>query len=261
MRCTDVDELDAAFALGALDAEEDRAVREHLATCREPHLALRAAVDSGLLLAASLAPLVPSPMLRDRLMATIASVPQDAAPEADAPQAPRVGEAPRATVPTSRRSEGGFFNLLRRPAWPRGLALAGVAAAVVLAVATGALWTQLGTRNAALDAVGQALASGETAHRVEGEAGRGFVIETAGGGSTLVLGEVAELPEDRLYELWLIDAGGVPLAVGTFTDDAGPVVVAVERDLTDFTTFAVTIEAARVDAPTGTPVMVGSLEG
>ena len=262
MRCQDVDELDAAFVLGALDPDEDRAVREHLATCGEPHVALRTAADPGLFLAASLTPIDPSPALRDRLMTTIATVPQEgAAMEPDARAAGATESLARAAGVPTTPAAGGLFDWLRRPAWPRALALGGMAAAIVLAAATGSLWSQLGGRDAALAAVSQALASGETAHRVEGEAGRGFVIETAGGGSTLVLGEVAALPADRLYELWLIDAGGTPLAVGTFTQDAGPVVVAVERDLAEFTTFAVTIEAARVDAPTGTPVMVGSLEG
>jgi HAMP domain-containing protein len=141
------------------------------------------------------------------------------------------------------------------------VAIGALAATLVLAVAGGALWSQLGERDRSLQAVAEALANGEAAHRVEGEAGRGFVIETAGAGATLVLGEVAQLPPDRLYELWLIDAEGTPLAVGTFTQDAGPVVVRVEADLADFAIFAVTVEAQRVDAPTTTPVMAGELTG
>jgi hypothetical protein len=38
------------------------------------------------------------------------------------------------------------------------------------------------------------------------------------------------------------------------------VVVPVERDLTGFTTFAVTVEHQRVATPTSTPVMVGNLK-
>ena len=39
------------------------------------------------------------------------------------------------------------------------------------------------------------------------------------------------------------------------------VCVPVEDDLAGFQTFAVTVEAERVEAPTGDPVMVGTLEG
>jgi hypothetical protein len=38
-------------------------------------------------------------------------------------------------------------------------------------------------------------------------------------------------------------------------------VIAVERDLTGFETFAVTVEAKRVDAPTSDVVMAGALRG
>jgi hypothetical protein len=37
------------------------------------------------------------------------------------------------------------------------------------------------------------------------------------------------------------------------------VVVALEQDLSGFALFAVTVEAERVDAPTGDPVMVGAI--
>ena len=41
----------------------------------------------------------------------------------------------------------------------------------------------------------------------------------------------------------------------------GVAVVPVEQDLSGFQTFAVTVEAERVDAPTTDPVMVGTIEG
>jgi anti-sigma-K factor RskA len=245
MNCHDVDELDAAFALGALEPDERRAMLDHLATCREPHTGIRELAGAGVVLSAAEPPVSPSPQLRYRLMATIARTPQEHAIEAR---------------PTRDEPSSGLA-WLRRAAWPRAVGIGALAAALVLAVGVGALWGQLQERDQALAMVADALARGETAHRVEGDAGRGFVIETPGVGATLVLGEVAALPANRLYELWLIDGAGTPVAVGTFTQDAGPVVVAVEQDLADFAIFAVTIEAERVAAPTGTPVMAGSVEG
>lgn len=244
MNCRDVDELDAAFVLGALEPDEHQAVLDHLATCPEPHAGIRALAGAGTVLAASLSPVEPSPDLRTRLMATIAATPQESS-EPIRSVAPRVAE----------------LSWWRRPAWPRAVAIGAMAATLVLAVAGGALWSQLGERDRSLQAVAEALANGETAHRVDGEAGRGFVIETTGAGSTLVLGEVAQLPADRLYELWLIDAAGTAVSVGTFTQDSGPVVVPVEDDLADFAIFAVTVEAQRVDSPSGTPVMAAELQG
>jgi anti-sigma-K factor RskA len=245
MNCRDVDELDAAFALGALEPDERSAVVDHLRTCTEPHASIRELAGAGDAISAAEPPLAPSPQLRNRLMTTIEVTPQEHA----------VGALPAVQQPAS------LLDWLRRGSWPRAVGIASLAGLLALAVGVGTLYSRLGERDRALAAVADALASGETAHRVEGDAGRGFVIETPGEGATLVLGEVADLPVNRLYELWLIDADGNPVAVGTFTQDAGPVVVMVEQDLHDFALFAVTVEAERVAAPSGTPVMSGPLEG
>ena len=76
--CADVDALAGALALGAVDADELRAAREHLATCPEPHAELRSLIGADAALAASVDPIQPSAGLRDRLMASVAEVPQDA---------------------------------------------------------------------------------------------------------------------------------------------------------------------------------------
>ena len=75
--CADVDALAGALALGAVDADELRAAREHLATCPEPHAELRSLIGADAALAASVDPIQPSAGLRDRLMASVAEVPQD----------------------------------------------------------------------------------------------------------------------------------------------------------------------------------------
>ena len=77
--CADVDALAGALALGAVDADELRAAREHLATCPEPHAELRSLIGADAALAASVDPIQPSAGLRDRLMASVAEVPQDRA--------------------------------------------------------------------------------------------------------------------------------------------------------------------------------------
>ena len=252
-----VDELAAAFALGAVDADEARGVAEHLASCPEPHEEARAALGAATALAMSLEPVEPSSGLRDRLMQTVDRTPQ---PWLTATPVP----APPSAAPERRAPARGWRDrLLPRLMVP----LAAVAAVAVIAL--GALnlnlQSQLADRDRALRAVADAIASGQAAFRVEGASGRGYVVDTAGSGSTLVVADLSSLPADKLYELWLLDAQGTPVAVGTFRPSATePAVVHIEKDLTGYTTFAVTVESHRVATPTlpnglDSLVMVGTV--
>lgn len=243
--CEDVDELAGALALGAVDADEARAAREHLSTCSEPHAALRSLLGADAVLSNSLEPIQPSAALRDRLMSSVADLRR-----ADAP-----GTAGPAAEPPSR---SGWLDWLS-PRVARPLAVAAVAALVAVGVWGASLSGQLADRDRALRSVADAIAGGETAFRVEGDAGRGYVIDTPGSGATFVVADVGSLPADRLYELWLIGPSGA-VDVGTFRPGADAVaVVPVDRDLSGFDTFAVTVEAQRVSAPTSDPIMKGSL--
>ncbi len=239
--CQAIDELDAALALGAVEAGEARAVAAHLATCAEPHAQLRAFVGAGEVLMMSNDPVNPSPVVRDRLMATIGRTPQEHRP-----------------MP-GRASSGGWFDWLS-PRVARPLAVAAVIAFVAVGALNVALQSQIGERERALRAVAAAISGGEVAVRVNGSAGRGYLVDTPGSGATLVVADLQAIGADQLYELWLLDAAGAPVAVGTFRPSSEAVaVVAIDRDLAGFATFAVTVEASRVQAPTGEPVMVGEL--
>lgn len=243
--CEDVDELAGALALGAVDADEARAAREHLSTCPEPHAALRSLLGADAVLSNSLEPIQPSAALRDRLMSSVADLRR-----ADAP-----GTAGPAAEPPSR---SGWLDWLS-PRVARPLAVAAVAALVAVGVWGASLSGQLADRDRALRSVADAIAGGQAAFRVEGDAGRGYVIDTPGSGATFVVADVGSLPADRLYELWLIGPSGA-VDVGTFHPGADAVaVVPVDRDLSGFDTFAVTVEAQRVSAPTSDPIMKGSL--
>lgn len=243
--CRAVDELDAPFALRAIEWDEARAVELHLATCSEPHDKLRAMVVTSDALGLGLGAAEPSLALRDRLMSTVSRTPQEHRPHEDR------------DVAVARR---GWLDWLS-PRVARPLALAAVVAVLAVGAWNLGLQSQIGERDRALRAVADALAGGEAAFRVEGSAGSGYLVDTPGIGASLVIAEMAALPADRLYELWLLDAAGTPVAVGTFTPSAtGIAVVPVERDLAGMTTFAVTVEAERVEAPTGEPVMTGSVE-
>jgi anti-sigma-K factor RskA len=241
MTCERLDELAAAYALGAVPADEERAMSEHLATCDEPHEEARELIGAAGLLPAALSPVAPSAALRERLMATVAATPQDH-------RRPAPGVAPGRTEP-------------RRPWWqlgslPTALAAVALAAAVGLGAWNLDLARQLADRDDALRAV----ASADAAYAVTGSAGSGWVLETDGQAIFLV-DALADLPADRLYELWLIGPEGEPVAVGTLTDTDGVAFATLERSLGSATTFAVTVEAERVDSPTTDPVLVASLEG
>jgi len=248
--CADVDALTGPLALGAVDADELRAAREHLATCPEPHAELHSLLGVDAVLAASLDPIKPSAGLRDRLMATVAEVPQDRA---------EVAPASLAEEPQPAR-RGGLDWL--SPNVARPLAVAAVVALIAVGVWGLSTASQLNEQERALRAVADAVAAGEPVHPVDGTAGRGFVIDTEGAGASFVVTEANALDPNELYVLWLIGPDGPPVDVGAFEpNDAGVVVIPVEEDLSGFQTFAVTIEAERVDAPTSDPVMVGTIAG
>lgn len=245
MDCPSVEELAAARALGALDPAEVIALDEHLATCSEPHPEARSLAGAPELLAAALEPVSPSDELRGRVMASIAATPQDAEP----------GEA----GPHPLARHGGWRDHLR---WRPAVALAGVA--VLVAASLGAwnlgLQSSISSRDAALREVGAAIEGAEAAYRVTGSAGAGYLLVDANGGAKLVVAGLVAPPTGHIYEVWLIDADGKPVAVGTADDAAGQLVaIDVERDVAGYATLAVTVETHRVDAPTTPPVLLAQL--
>ncbi|MGQ0609232.1 MAG: anti-sigma factor domain-containing protein [Chloroflexota bacterium] len=243
--CATVDDLAAAYGLGSVDPREANGMEQHLDGCPQPHDEARELIAAASLVPMTLEPVEPSPALRDRLMATVAVTPQEHRVGAVEP-------APRAIVeppPTE----------LRRPWWqlgslPAAVAAVGLAAAVGLGAWGVSLSGQLAERDAALRAV----ASADAAYVAEGEAGRGWVIET-GDQAMFMADGLADLAAGQLYELWLIDGEGNAVAAGVLTDTDGVALVPLERDLDDATTFAVTVETERVEQSVNDPVMVAAL--
>lgn len=259
MNCREVDELGAAYALDAVEPDERRTIADHLDTCAEPHLEARSTlVPSTLDL--DLEPVAPSPALRARLMDSLAVATQDAtAPSVTAPAAVSAPQQRRDAVAEGRSEPGrGWFDL----SWLRPVAFGGVAASLVLAVAAGVLWTRLQEREAQLRTVADAIAQGGATYSVAGDAGTGVLVDHPEG-ATVVLAGLSPVGEGQLYELWLLDAAGTPTAVGTHrpSDEQAVVVIPLERDVAGYTTFAVTVERSRVDAPTSDPVIVGQIGG
>jgi anti-sigma-K factor RskA len=246
--CLAVDELDAALALGAVEKDEARAVASHLASCAEPHAQLRAFVGAGEVLMMSNESVSPSPALRDRMMASVARTAQEHRPASSVQ-----GDVP------DRATRHGWLDWLP-PRVARPLAVAAVAAVLAVGAWNLALQSQIGERERAMRAVAAAISGGEVAFRVDGSAGRGYLVDTPGNGAALVIANLASLRADQMYELWLVDAAGAPVAVGTFRPGSDAIqVVPLDRGLAGYATFAVTVEAKHVDAPTGHAVMSGDL--
>jgi anti-sigma-K factor RskA len=246
-----VDELAAAFALGALTPDEERAVAEHLATCEQPHTEARSLVGAGSVLAASLDPVTPSASLRDRILASAAATPQErVGPEAQQRGLP--GAAPPAVAPPARR---GWFDWLS-PGLSRGIAAMSVAAALVLAIWNVGLQTQVGDANR----ITQALADARVVYPVTGDAGQGLLLDTPDG-PLFLAARLERPPAGRLYELWIIGADGVPVDVGVVTETDRVALVPVEGDLEPGEVFAVTVETSRVPAPTSDPVLIAVIGG
>jgi anti-sigma-K factor RskA len=270
MTCAEVDELDAAYAVGAVDAGERAAIDVHLAACPEPHADLRSLLGAETVLASSLAPVAPSAALRDRLMESIAATPQEAASArpaaaaspAPAPAMPERATAPASTLPRAREPRRGWFDWLT-PAWSRGLAVAAVAVALVFGGWNVVLQGQLSSRDQALRDVANAIAHGSSAFRINATGGgAGYVVADPSGKASMVVADLASPGSGRIYELWLIGADGKPVVAGTFGGSANAVaVVPLERGLSGYTTFAVTVETDRVYAPTSKPVMTAALSG
>jgi anti-sigma-K factor RskA len=245
--CDAVDELDAAMALDAITPDERRAIAEHLEGCPRPHQLVRSLLGFGVALASALEPVPPSPGLRERVLRSAAATAQDHRPSGAPADAAAPRRPPEPAVPR------GWLAWLS-PGLARGMAAAGVAAAVVLAVWNVTLQTEVSEA----DRITIALAEASAVYPVTGEAGQGLLLDTPDGPRFLAARLETPAP-GSLYELWLIGADGVPVDVGVVTDADGVALVPLEEDLAGYVTFAVTLETARVDAPTTTPVLVADI--
>jgi len=242
--CDTVDELDAAIALEAITPDERRAIADHLASCSRPHERVRSLLGAGVALASALEPVAPSLDLRARVMRSVAATAQDHRPAA----------AAQRTVPEAPPHHGWLDWL--SPGVARGLAGLGVAAAAVLLVWNVTLQGQVSES----DRIRTALADAQAIYPVTGEAGQGLLIDTPAGPRFLAA-RLERPPSGTLYVLWLIGADGVPVDVGVVTGEEGVALVPLDKELADYTTFAVTVETARVDAPTTPPVLVATIHG
>jgi anti-sigma-K factor RskA len=237
----EMEDLVAAYVLGALDPEEAGRVEAHLegcAGCRE--IAARLArVVSVIPLAGEASS--PPERLRSRILAAVAAEPNSAPP----PARRRFQVAP---LPRLQRLPS------RVPAW--------AATALVAAVVAFALGAGIGSRLAHVTSPSTASeftisGSGELA----GAQARVISLKQEG----VVFVEFSGLPQlgsTRVYELWIIPAGAAPEPAGVFIPDPdGSKVLVLSRNFKGQVIMAVTREPGPggSSAPTEQPPMAGNV--
>jgi len=246
----------ALLALGVLEGAERANLEKHLETCSGCRQELEALLGDTALLAMATSGPKPPQRARQRLLDAIAKEP---------------------SVPSVVPARASRFNWWAAFGW--------AAAAAMLLVSI-----QLKKANSALQGavaslgsvVGQQTIELANAHRVvetltadDSEKvtlvaakapplpqGKAFYLRDKSG-LVFVANNLAPLPPDKIYELWLIPPNGPPIAAGLFKPDAkGNATVVNPPGLpagVEAKTFAVTLEPASGphDAPRGPGVMAG----
>lgn len=243
----DLRDLLGAYALEAVDAREAEAMRAFVsgdALAAEELAELMAAADA---LAMSVEPMTPPPGLRGRIAETILAEP------AKWPTAPAIVPLPQqappvALPPTPIRQETPFW---RRPApWA-------TAAAALLLVTLGLLFWNLQLQNQIASVPTPeviALATTDAAPFASGE------VHSLPQDQLIMVTvrDLPPLPEDHVYEVWLI-GDGAPVPAGTFDQSTARHAIVAEPGA--FQTLAITIEPGPLgtEAPTSDPIATASL--
>lgn len=233
-----VDELIAAYSLGAVDDGEAAMVRRHLPDCSECQGTLLRMTEVVAVLPLSLEEVDPPRELRDRILARVA--------RADA------GTSEVARVATPVPEPMGRLLFLRRvPSW------APVAVAAVLLAAMFGWNLSLQNRHGNPTSPAQQAALVDNSHSAVG-----IVTYMKDRQVAFVSFNSLSAPSSgKTYELWVIPAGGKPQAAGVFLPDPdGSKVLVLNRSINHGDTVAVTEEApGGVAQPTGAPVITAQL--
>lgn len=228
LTCDEVREMAGAFVLGALDAQEDAAIRAHLETCSDLHGEI--AELGGVLPAfAESVPVVEPPArLKARIMAAAAAdlaARGGGAGIAATPAAPPVP----ATTPAPTRPPVVFPTAEERAA-RRSRATIGtwlVRIAAVLAIAVLGSWNlmlqnDLSAARSYLQSVAAVL---DTAAQpgsltvimiADGGTGSGLAAADVNGNVSLAMRNLAPTAGAAVYEAWVIGSDGVPVPLGSF---------------------------------------------
>jgi anti-sigma-K factor RskA len=228
-----IHELSAAYALHALDPDEQREFEEHLARCEECRRYVADFQETAAVMAYELEGPAPPPALRDRILERARS------------EQPNV-------VPLQRR----------RWAFPATATLA--AAATIAAVAFG-IWaftlnSNLSDERSALDSSRQEVAvlADVNAERIPLEGADGTLVVASDGEAALVVEGLESAPADETYEAWVIE-GDRPRPAGLFQSGGDRTVFKLTEPVPAGAVVAVTVEPeSGSDQPTSDPIFTAS---
>jgi anti-sigma-K factor RskA len=218
----EIHELTAAYALDALGEAEELEFEEHLRGCARCREELRELLEAASALAYAVEAPPPPVSLRARILER--------------------ARADRANVIPLRR---------RRLAIYASGAVAAAAAAVALGVG---LWAN--SLSSSLDRERQALAvlGDPTADSTPLRGASGRLVVTEAGEAALVVSGLDPAPEDRTYEIWVIEDNR-PRPAGLFKGERTRDVVRLTERVPEGAVVAVTLEREEgVQAPTSTPL-------
>lgn len=282
----------AAYALGALSADEARAFETRLGESPQLRDEVSPLIDTAAALGLAVPPVQPSPGMKESLMARIAVTPQlpaldDAAPSAAeplpdargahlAPVAPLTPgatdspaqAAPRHAAPASEHTQApipmsGLAADRSKARWfSRPGAIVAAAAAAVALFFGGALAADVirpGGSDVAQQTLAQVVAAPDATvltSAVEGGASASLISSQELGVSVMVFDGLAELSADEAYALWYI-TDGEPTPAGLFSvEQDGTVVQVLDGEFVAGTVVGVTVEpASGSPAPTTTPIV------
>ena len=220
LTCDQARDLAPAFVLGALERDEEAAVRAHLASCREAHDEMAELGSVVPYLAETLVPVEPPARLKAAILAAAA---------AELERTPRTAARPE-VAPPLRLDRPADELRRRRQSPPRAVGWAlGLAAALAIAVLGGwglRLQGELADARAFQAAVADVLAvanepGSQTAILRAAEPGgpSGLAAVAPDGSVLLALHGLQPTAGSEVYEAWLIGSSGTAVAVGGFTVD------------------------------------------
>jgi hypothetical protein len=226
----DRDDL-VAFALGALEPGEERAIEAHAPGCARCTRELEALVPAVGVLGESVEQLEPPPELRERVLAEVrADVARSAAREEPERRHPR------------RR---GWRGLVMRPAIAVGLAI------VIAAVGGYVIADNGGGGGAGQTTV--AVKPGPAAPGVSGS------LAVSDNSSMLDLNGLKQLTGNEVYQVWIAKGSTPPIPSSSFTPDrAGQAMTAVDGHLTSGTNVMLTRESGPGHATPTPPILLSA---
>jgi anti-sigma factor RsiW len=229
----DRDDL-VAFALGALEPAEERAVEAHVPSCARCTRELEALVPAVAVLGESVEQVEPPPELRERVLAEVrADVARSAAEREPRP---------------SRPQRRGWRGLFMRPAIAVGLSIVVAAVGGYVIAGNGDGGGEGGTT--------VAVKPGPAAKAVSGS------LAVSDNSSMLDLQGLRQLTGNEVYQVWIAKGSNPPTPSSSFTPDrAGQAMTAVDGQLASGTTVLVTKESGPGHTmPTSPPLLSATVQ-